>query len=52
LDAQNVLDGNKYLRTWISDMKSDCSKKSVHIFKSLLTPSQESVSPCNVVTCA
>jgi 8-oxo-dGTP pyrophosphatase MutT (NUDIX family) len=52
LSAQNVLDGNKYLRTWISDMKSECSKKSVHIFKSLLGKSQESMSSCNVVTCA
>ena len=52
LSAQNVLDGNKYLRTWISDIQSNCSKKSVYLFKSLLTPAQEPVSSCNVVTCA
>jgi 8-oxo-dGTP pyrophosphatase MutT (NUDIX family) len=53
LSAQNVLDGNKYLRTWIEDLKSDCSKKSVHIFKSLCGQiSQEPVSSCNIITCA
>jgi 8-oxo-dGTP pyrophosphatase MutT (NUDIX family) len=53
LSAQNVLDGNKYLRTWIEDLKSDCSKKSVHIFKSLCGQiSQEPVSSCNIITCS
>jgi len=36
LDASNVLDGNKYLRTWITDIQTNVSKKSVHLFKSLL----------------
>jgi 8-oxo-dGTP pyrophosphatase MutT (NUDIX family) len=35
LDAQNVLDGNKYLRSWLSDLRSGSSKKSVHLFASL-----------------
>jgi 8-oxo-dGTP pyrophosphatase MutT (NUDIX family) len=67
LGAQTVLDGNKYLRTWISDIQSGISKKSVHLFRSLasaassacggsssasLAPSNESVSSNNVVTCA
>jgi 8-oxo-dGTP pyrophosphatase MutT (NUDIX family) len=55
LGADTVLDGNKYLRSWIADIQSGASKKSVHLFKSLLSqrlPSQESVSPTNVVTSA
>jgi 8-oxo-dGTP pyrophosphatase MutT (NUDIX family) len=36
LDASNILDGNKYLRTWISDIQSNASKKSIHIFKTLI----------------
>ena len=36
LNATNILDSNKYLRTWISDIQSNASKKSIHIFKSLL----------------
>jgi 8-oxo-dGTP pyrophosphatase MutT (NUDIX family) len=53
LDA-NVLDGNKYLRTWIEDIQSDVSKKSVHLFKGLLCllPNQEPMSTNNVVTCS
>lgn len=54
LDAGSVLDGNKYLRTWISDIKSNVSKKHVHLFKALcarLLPLQESVGSANVVTC-
>lgn len=53
LEAQNVLDGNKYLRTWIADIQSSASKKAVYIFKQLLglglTPLQETVSPSNIV---
>jgi 8-oxo-dGTP pyrophosphatase MutT (NUDIX family) len=56
LEADNVLDGNKYLRTWIADIKYGNSKKrSVQIFKNLLAslhPVQETVSPNNVVTCS
>ena len=55
LHANEVLDGNKYLRTWIEDIKSDVSKKSVHLFKGLLTcllPIQESVCANNVVACS
>ena len=54
--ANQIYDGNKYLRNWISDLKNDVSKKSVHIFKKLctlrLTPTNEPMSPSNVVTCA
>lgn len=56
-EAQNVIDGNKYLRNWIADIKNCINKKSVNMFHTLLggirfTPSQESVSTTNIVTCA
>lgn len=35
LEAQNVLDGNKYLRAWIGDVKTNASKKAVYLLKSL-----------------
>lgn len=35
LSADTVLDGNKYLRTWISDLQDNVPKKSVYLFKSL-----------------
>ena len=52
IDATNVLDGNKYLRTWIADVRADVTKKSVNLYKALrkrLLPLQESVSASNVV---
>ena len=55
LTSNTVLDGNKYLRTWISDIQSDSPKKPVYLFKSLLAslqPPLESVSTNNVVTCS
>lgn len=55
LEADNVLDGNKYLRTWISDLQGNINKKSVHLFKNLLAtflPVQESVGTNNIVACA
>jgi len=57
LEADNVLDGNKYLRTWVADIRADVSKKSVNLFKTLLAlgplgPLQETVSTGNVVACA
>ena len=59
MSAQNIIDGNKYLRTWITDVKAAINKKSVNLFRSLVSksgvcfrPAQESVSPCNIVTCA
>ena len=55
LGAQNILDGNKYLRTWISDIQENASKKSVYVFRNLLSlvpaPLQEPVSPANIITC-
>jgi 8-oxo-dGTP pyrophosphatase MutT (NUDIX family) len=36
LEAQSVLDGNKYLRAWIADVKANASKKAVYLFKSLI----------------
>ena len=36
LDSANVIDGNKYLRTWISDLQNNVTKKSVNSFKGLL----------------
>jgi len=53
--ASDVLDGNKYLRTWIGDLRSGASKKDVHLFRSLsarLIPANEPVSPSNVVACS
>jgi len=44
LDAQNVLDGNKYLRSWLQDLRSGSPKKSVHLFKSLTKQGSSSVS--------
>jgi len=54
LESTNVLDGNKYLRTWISDIQTDSPKKPVYLFKALLAsgaPPLEPVSTNNVVTC-
>ena len=55
IGANQIYDGNKYLRNWIADLKDDVSKKSVHIFKKLralrLTPSHESMGSSNIVTC-
>ena len=63
--AETVLDGNKYLRTWIEDVKAGLTKKSVSIFKGLLArfaagggaaagskPFQESVGSANIVACS
>lgn len=36
LEATNVLDGNKYLRNWINDIKTNASKKAVYLFKNLV----------------
>lgn len=54
LKANHIYDGNKYLRTWVSDLQQDISKKSIHLFKKLkgLHPAHESVSSPNVVTCS
>jgi 8-oxo-dGTP pyrophosphatase MutT (NUDIX family) len=57
LGAQNIIDGNKYLRTWTADVRASINKKSVNLFRNLLggirlTPLQESMSASNVVTCA
>ena len=35
-DASDIIDGNKYLRTWIADIQSNASKKSIHLFNTLL----------------
>lgn len=54
IEAGAVLDANKYLRTWIADIKQNVSKKSVHLFRTLcsrLLPLQEPVSSTNIVTC-
>lgn len=37
LDAACVVDGNKYLRTWIADLKNNLSKKAVYLFKTLVS---------------
>ncbi len=55
LNVADMLDGNKYLRTWITDLQGNAPKKSVYLFKSLsarLFPLQKPMSSCNVVTCA
>jgi 8-oxo-dGTP pyrophosphatase MutT (NUDIX family) len=33
LEAQTIVDGNKYLRTWISDVQANIPKKSVSLFR-------------------
>ena len=53
VDASNVLDGNKYLRTWIVDLQTCATKKSVNLYKGLLKrllPLQETVSASYIVT--
>ena len=45
LEASNVLDGNKYLRSWIADIQSNATKKSVHLFKSLVQQRLASIAP-------
>lgn len=52
LAANSVLDGNKYLRSWIADVQANANKKSVHLLKHLLSLRQESVGPGNIVTSA
>lgn len=50
LDAQNVLDGNKYLRAWLTDLRNGSPKKSIHLFKSLIrqeVSSSSSASPAS-----
>lgn len=37
LEATCVVDGNKYLRTWIADLKTNVSKKAVYLFKNLVS---------------
>ena len=54
--AQNIIDGNKYLRTWIADVKASINKKSVNLFRTLLggirlAPSHETVCPSNIIAC-
>lgn len=47
LEATNVLDGNKYLRNWITDIKMNASKKAVHLFKNIVTRRLPTLpSPC------
>jgi 8-oxo-dGTP pyrophosphatase MutT (NUDIX family) len=53
--ASELVDGNKYLRTWINDIRCGASKKDVHLFRALsarLIPTNEPVSASNVVTCS
>ena len=54
VNANQIYDGNKYLRNWVADLKGDVSKKSVYLFKKLcsIRPIFESMCPSNVVTCA
>jgi 8-oxo-dGTP pyrophosphatase MutT (NUDIX family) len=55
LEATEVLDGNKYLRTWIADVRDNIPKKSVNLLRALcsrIAPLQESASTSNIVACA
>ena len=57
LSAQNIIDGNKYLRNWTADVRASINKKSVNLFKNLLggvrlAPFQEPVCPSNIVACS
>jgi len=52
LSADTVLDGNKYLRTWITDIKNEQTKRVSSLFWSIKKtfPSDVSMSATNVVT--
>lgn len=55
--AQNIIDGNKYLRVWTADVRAAINKKSVNLLRDILggvclAPLQETVSSCNIVTCS
>ncbi|NBQ48939.1 MAG: NUDIX domain-containing protein [Sphingobacteriia bacterium] len=55
IEANQVLDGNKYLRTWIEDIQGNVSKKPVQLYKLLLErlqPLIESMGSPNVVASA
>lgn len=43
-EAQNIIDGNKYLRTWIEDIRGAINKKFVNLFRGL-----RPVAPCLAV---
>jgi 8-oxo-dGTP pyrophosphatase MutT (NUDIX family) len=56
LEAQNIMDGNKYLRTWISDVKETINKKSVNLYRAILSgtglrPAQITMCPSNIIAC-
>jgi len=52
LSANTVLDGNKYLRTWIADIKNEQTRRVSSLFWSIKKtfPSDIPVSTTNVVT--
>ena len=47
-DPTNILDGNKYLRTWIMDLKTNTSKKTVHLFKKIAAAKGVSMLPTSI----
>jgi 8-oxo-dGTP pyrophosphatase MutT (NUDIX family) len=55
IEAKQVLDGNKYLRTWIEDIQGNVSKKPVQLYKLLverLQPLIESMGSPNIIASA
>jgi len=55
IEAKQVLDGNKYLRTWIEDIQGNLSKKPVQLYKLLLEriqPLIEAMGASNIVASA
>ncbi len=42
VQATNVMDGNKYLRSWISDIQSNASKKHVHMLREIIASREQS----------
>lgn len=41
VQANNLIDGNKYLRSWIADIQTGASKKHVHLLREIITPREQ-----------
>ena len=41
VQANNLIDGNKYLRSWIADIQTGASKKHVHLLREIIAPREQ-----------
>jgi len=41
VQANNLIDGNKYLRSWIADIQGGASKKHVHLLREIIAPREQ-----------